>query len=612
MGEARIALTSDGSGGYGIGGDEAVAATGPARTRPGLMLAAVAAGALATVAITLALRSEPEPPSPLQGATFHPLTDTVGTEYDVDIAPGGDFVVYGSDRDGQYDVWISLSDGGEPRNLTQGRYELNDDGIRNLGFDANGSGVWFQTGTEGRVMSVPITGGAFEPMFSPWVVDVDWTRDGSRLVYHTNQSGDPTYVREVDGPAGEPIIVERKGMHLHFPVWSIDDQWIFLVRGLMSTGDRDLWRLRPDGSEAEQLTFEQKEVAFPTSIDADTVLFVAKEADGSGPWLWSVDLPSRAVTRMTIGVEQYTSVAASADGRKLVATFGNPKAALWQVPIRPPGAEIARQADAGPLPGVPSLRALAPRHAGGELFYLSSRGSGDGLWMLQDGRAREVWSGTREALVFLPSISPDGRHAALVRRQRKRMGLSILSVESREIVRELDDSIDVRGSSAWSPTGDAIVVGGIGPDGPGLFRFPVDGGPAVRIVSGDTKDPVWSPVEDLIVYCGEQVGPMLPLEAVRSDGTPVELSPEGLILRVQAEWVRFLPDGSGLVYLGGSSFAPEFWLLDLASGESRQLAALDELGTVHTFDVTPDGKTIVFDRVQPNADVVLIELAADR
>jgi hypothetical protein len=96
---------------------------------------------------------------------------------------------------------------------------------------------------------------------------------------------------------------------------------------------------------------------------------------------------------------------------------------------------------------------------------------------------------------------------------------------------------------------------------------------------------------------------------MRGDGTPVELTPGGLVLRVQAEWVRFLPDGSGLVYLRGSTFVPEFWLLDIATGESRQLAALDELGTVRTFDITQDGRSIVFDRVQQNSDVVLIERA---
>jgi hypothetical protein len=55
----------------------------------------------------------------------------------------------------------------------------------------------------------------------------------------------------------------------------------------------------------------------------------------------------------------------------------------------------------------------------------------------------------------------------------------------------------------------------------------------------------------------------------------------------------------------------DFWLLDLATNQTRQLTRL-KLETSplarQAFDVTPDGKFIVFDRSSENSDVVLIEL----
>ena len=42
--------------------------------------------------------------------------------------------------------------------------------------------------------------------------------------------------------------------------------------------------------------------------------------------------------------------------------------------------------------------------------------------------------------------------------------------------------------------------------------------------------------------------------------------------------------------------------------ESRQLTELDNIATMRTFDITPDGKEIVFDRQRQNSDVILIEL----
>jgi hypothetical protein len=59
----------------------------------------------------------------------------------------------------------------------------------------------------------------------------------------------------------------------------------------------------------------------------------------------------------------------------------------------------------------------------------------------------------------------------------------------------------------------------------------------------------------------------------------------------------------------GRSIAREqtFWIYDMTSKETRQLADFDMPGT-RTFDITPDGTRIVFDRIRENSDIVLIDL----
>ena len=54
----------------------------------------------------------------------------------------------------------------------------------------------------------------------------------------------------------------------------------------------------------------------------------------------------------------------------------------------------------------------------------------------------------------------------------------------------------------------------------------------------------------------------------------------------------------------------DFWLLDLSTMQDRRLTRLDDAGTINTFDSTPDGKRIVFDRLSEDSDIVLIELAS--
>ena len=72
--------------------------------------------------------------------------------------------------------------------------------------------------------------------------------------------------------------------------------------------------------------------------------------------------------------------------------------------------------------------------------------------------------------------------------------------------------------------------------------------------------------------------------------------------------MRFSPDGKSLIYMQGLLASQDFWLLDLASMKSRALTRLQNRAAMRTFDVTTDGKQIVFDRLRENSQVVMIDL----
>ena len=80
-------------------------------------------------------------------------------------------------------------------------------------------------------------------------------------------------------------------------------------------------------------------------------------------------------------------------------------------------------------------------------------------------------------------------------------------------------------------------------------------------------------------------------------------------VRAMSTAYRFLPDGKSLVVQQGEWRKPQFWLVNLETDARRQLTDLRPGRSTRSFDVTPDGKRIVFDRVQENSDIVLIELA---
>ena len=583
------------------GGQAAPAVVAPKRYAR-LLWTGAAVLVAALVAWTVANRHQPEVQNPLSNAQFTRLTDFKGAETNPAVSPDGKFVAFISDRSGAFDIWLIQADGSSLANLTQGRIGDARAPLRAVGFSGDGSEVW-SAGTESRrLMLWPLMGGAPHDFLAEHAAEVTWSPDGTRLVYHTWDPGDPMFVADRNGASQRQIVQNEPGLHNHYPVWSKDGRWIYFVRGRPATHEMELWRISPDGGDLEQLTHLGTDIAYPTPIDERTLLFVAPNQDGAGPWLWAFDASTRTSRRVTSGLEQYTAVAATADGRRLAASVVNTKVDLWSVPIT---ARVVEEEDVKAFP-LPTVRAQAPRFGGGSLFYLSSRDGADGLWTYRAGQALEIWKGSEGALLSPPAVSADGASVAFALRRNGKEQMHVMAADGTQL-HSVSSDVDVRGTASWSPDGKWIIATGSDRDGEGLFKLPVDGGSPVRLATGPFLDPVWSPRGDLIVYCGTQVFTLAPLLAVRPDGTPVKL-PEINVQRA-GERVRFLPDGKGLVYMVGNTLAgQDFWLLDLATMRSRRLTRLSSSAVMRTFDVTPDGSRIVFDRLQENSEILLIDL----
>jgi Tol biopolymer transport system component len=548
-------------------------------------------------------RLNPAPENPLSNATFTRLTNFEGDEAQAALSPDGKFATFLSDRDGPLDVWLTQVGSGRFSNLTRESHMPTVRPTRNLGFSGDGSQIWFGGAPVVHMRIMPMMGGPATPFLGDRVVEVAWSSDGARMVYHTDAPGDPMFVADRTGGGAKQIFVDPiVGGHLHHQAWSLDGRWIYFARGIQDTWQMDVWRIAASGGQPERVTYHDAYVGFPTPIDDRNVLYIAKDHEGSGPWLWTLDTNTRVTGRVAYGTEQYLSIAGSPGHRRLVAAVANPSASLWTVPILDHPAE---DGDAKPMV-LPTVRALAPRLAGRSLFYLSSQGTGDGLWRFEDGKAVEILKGSDEALFEPPAVSADGRQVAVILRRDGKLRLHVLSADGGEL-QPLAETINIQKSACWSPDGKWIVAGGIDDRGPGLFKIPLDHGTPVRLIAGTALDPVWSPSGDLIVYSGANVSVDAPLLAIRPDGTNVELP--AIRLRVEGKRYRFLPNGLALVYAQGPFPAQDFWLLDLATKKSRQLSRLNNSAATPAFDVTADGKQIVFDRVRENSDIVLIDLA---
>jgi Tol biopolymer transport system component len=544
--------------------------------------------------------------NPLANAQFRLVTDFEGTEQAAAISRDGKFIAFLSDRDGPVDLWVTQVGTGRFHNLTHGAIrELTNPSVRTVSFSYDASDVFFwvrePAGSHSSgigVWTVPTMGGPLRPYLRD-VAELDWSADGGRLVYHTAGPGDPLFVRDRDQGPPRQIFEAPPGLHGHFPVWSPDETFIYFVQGEVPDG-MDVWRIRPAGGVPERMTDHHSRVSHPVLLDRRMLLYLTATAAAPRAALYAMDVERRVPHRISVGVDHYTSLAASADGQRLVATVASSKGTLWRVPI---SGQVAEKSEASRIT-LPTASGLSPRIGPDYLLYVSSRSGRTGIWKLADGTASELWSDPDAQIAGGPAIARDGRRIAFVREERGGTRLYVMASDGTNL-RALTESLELRGAPAWAPDGASIAVAANHDGAPRLVRISLDDGSTVPLVSEYSVDPMWSADGRFIFYSGPDVGTTFPVKAATADGKPHVMP--NLTLPRGAGRFGFLPDRRGLVVLRGEIEHKNFWLVDLDTGAERQLTNFGRDVIIKDFDVSPDGREIVFDRVQENSDIVLIE-----
>jgi serine/threonine protein kinase/Tol biopolymer transport system component len=595
---------------------DALTADGSKRRTRGLLVAIVSAVVLVTAGGVWQLwQRDYFWRNQLAGAAVDRLTDFAGEETDAAISPDGKFIAFLSDRDGRFDAWISQIDTGEFINVTNGRFQMmNNPNARMVGFSGDGAQVWFEQQVSARPLvwtswMRPLLGGS-PRRFVEGGLEPAWSPDGNRLVYHTNDLGDPLFLADKDGSNPRKIFVGTPGAHGHYPIWSPDGRFVYLVIGSIATDELDIWRIAVAAADAgaapERITSHNARIANPAWLDNRTLIYSATAEDGSGDWLYAVDVEHRIPHRVSSGIaQQYMSVAVSdTHPRRVLTTIAVPTSQLWQVPIADrPQAEPA----AVRLP-VSTTGSFSPQFAPASLVFLSSKGGANGLWKYEHGETAEIWRGADGGVVTPPAISRDGRQICFSFRRRGRAGLYLMDASGTN-VRTLAEGLEVRGAASWSPDGKWVAVAGNRGDGTRVFKVPVDGGAPIELTTTLSVTPVWSPDGGLILYSEQQRAGQFEVKAMTPDRSPVPVVAVQIVGFNSATRYRFVPEGDALIVLEGVIGAQNFYRVDLATGQRRQLTDLDGPYVIRNFDVSPDGTHIVFDRWQQHTDVAMMTLA---
>jgi serine/threonine-protein kinase len=609
----------------GGGGDGAPGGVGWDRRRAAL-LAALAAAAVIAVILALRTRRASAPDQPRGGSEeagivasgfarkLAQLTSREGLEEWPAWSPDGQQLAYVAEVDGYRQLFVRRMPGGGERQLTAGRRDhiqpaWSPDGSRLAfvrgatatgklepdevdGYYFEGAELWtldLASGSEAKLLD-----NGFNPSYSP---------DGGSLAFDAPLAGaQRVWVSDVRGRNPRQVTSDSSEAVVHTqPRWSPDGSRLVFRRieklksdiAVVDAATREITRLTDD------YIFDQDPAWAP---DGGAIYFSSSR--GGGVNLWRVRLdprggPAGLGEQLTTGAGDDVQAAIHPDGRRLVFAVRGVNADLWALPVspetgRPAGEPVALLSTTR----VESRGTWSPK--GGRLAFNSDRAGEMNIWVKDSTGERRITSGPGGD--YQPDWSPDG--AALVFFSARGGNTDVWRVRLADtaLTRLTDDpALDI--NPVHSPDGGRIAFVS---DRSGRFEVWImnaDGTGQRQVASAGAWGHflAWTRDGRSLVFRGEgerevqiyqaevESGRLTPLPPVRSGGH-ISFSPsQSLIMDVSSHKVLWAHPVDGRAPYEVYQFTDPDVRIDYPRW-------------------SPDGHTIVFDRVAPRgADLWALE-----
>ena len=454
------------------------------------------------------------------GGTATRLTAHPGVEVFAKFSPDGKWIAFTGQYDGDEQVYVIPSGGGEPKQLTF--YPARGPLAPRWGYDNqvygwsnDGNYVIFRSLRDGwtlglsRLYRVPIAGGPAEALPMPQSGAGSYSPGGNQIVYSPLARDFRTEKRYSGGQANELYIFDTETHAAkritEGPRASRDPMWI--GKDIYFTSDRDghfnIYSYNTENGKTVQITRNTVwDVRWPSSDRQKRIVY---ELDGE---LQVLDVANGKSTPIKVNVPD--------DGINRRSSYVSAANLIEQYELSPKGERVLFSArgdifsapvEKGPtrnLTHSPAAHDKWPVWSpdGTKVAFISDASGEEEIWLVaQDGLspAEKITTGGH-AFRYNPNWSPDGKRIAFSDKDNR---IWIVTVADKKL-EEVAHSKDGGGHDyQWSPGGTYLAFSMDDPNSfSALYIWSLADGKLHRITSGrfDENSPVWDPNGDYLCY----------------------------------------------------------------------------------------------------------------
>jgi tricorn protease len=413
--------------------------------------------------------------APAAGGTAIRLTAHPGLELFASFSPDGRWIAFTGQYDGDEQVYVIPTHGGEPRQLTF--YPAQGPLAERWGYDhqvygwtPDGSRILFRSSRDSwtlpsaRLYTVAATGGPAEALPMPQAGSGAFSPDGKRVVYSPLFWDFRSEKRYSGGQANRLVVFDlASNTAVRLPERERaqrDAMWIgdWVYYNSDDDGTFNLYSWDPTTGERRQLThYNTWDVRWP-SADPATGRIVYEW----GGELKILDTRTGQSAGITIHVPHdglHTRPSRVAVGRQVSGFALSPNGERALFTAR--GDVFTAPIEAGPTRNLTRSsrshdKAAAWSPDGRHVVFLSDRSGEEELWLVaQDGRGEpEQLTTGGGAMRYSPRWSPDGSRIAFSDKDGK---LWVLTLQGRRLTEIADDPRGTIGDYAWAPRGNHLA-----------------------------------------------------------------------------------------------------------------------------------------------------------